>query len=275
MTAAKGWYHAEGDPPGTVRLWNGHDWVGFPQRDPNIAIGAEHVVHGPAHGQQRLKPWGALAMIGLVGPALAYLFQAYVLVKILMVMDQYEGQTLESVFSAEPDQQIIDVVTLQVIALVGIAGLSLLAAILFLPWFFVAYWNMSKWSRTRYEPWWAIVCWFVPIMNLRRPSHIMQELCESSPRPDREGEINPVAAWAWWISWLTAASGVRTLQWWAFNTTDFATVQMILIIAAGLCVLASVSAILGLRLVSQISWHQDLRFKRVAVQGTTTSLATV
>lgn len=275
MTAARGWYHAEGDPPGTVRLWNGQDWVGFPQRDPNIAIGAEKVIHGPAYGQQRLKPWGVLAMIGLVGPALAYLFQSFVLVRILMVMDQYEGQTLESVFTAEPDQQIVDVVVLQLIAFVGVAGLSLLAGILFVPWFFVAYLNLSKWTRTRYEVFWAIVAWFVPFMNLRRPSHIMQELCESSPRPDREGEINPVAAWGWWIAWLTATSGVQILQWWAFNSADFATVQMILIIASGLCLLAATSAVLGIRLVWQISWHQDLRFKRVAVQGTTTSLATV
>ncbi len=238
-------------------------------------MAAEKVLLGPARGQQRLKPWGVLAMIGLVGPALAYLFQVYVLVRILQVMGRYEGQKLEAVFTAEPDQVIVDVVVLQVIAFGAVAGLSALAGLLFIPWFFVAYLNLSKWTRTRYETWWAILAWLIPFINLRRPSHIMQELCESSPRPDREGEINPVAAWAWWIAWLTASTGVQILQWWAFNSADFATVQMILIIACGLCVLASISAILGLRLVWQISWHQDLRFKREAVASSTASLATV
>ena len=32
--AAPGWYHAPGDPDGTVRYWNGTDWIGFPTRDP-------------------------------------------------------------------------------------------------------------------------------------------------------------------------------------------------------------------------------------------------
>lgn len=30
MTAS-GWYHAEGDPPGTTRYWDGERWVGDPQ----------------------------------------------------------------------------------------------------------------------------------------------------------------------------------------------------------------------------------------------------
>jgi hypothetical protein len=34
--AAPGWYHAPGDPDGTVRYWNGTDWIGFPTRDPAI-----------------------------------------------------------------------------------------------------------------------------------------------------------------------------------------------------------------------------------------------
>jgi len=33
-----GWYPAEGDPPGTVRRWNGTEWIGFPVRDPSIPM---------------------------------------------------------------------------------------------------------------------------------------------------------------------------------------------------------------------------------------------
>jgi len=30
LTVEPGWYYAEGDPPGTVRRWNGQEWIGFP-----------------------------------------------------------------------------------------------------------------------------------------------------------------------------------------------------------------------------------------------------
>lgn len=33
-TAEAGWYHVQGDPPGTVRRWNGTHWIGFPIPDP-------------------------------------------------------------------------------------------------------------------------------------------------------------------------------------------------------------------------------------------------
>jgi uncharacterized RDD family membrane protein YckC len=29
-----GWYHAEGDPPGSVRYWDGSRWLGLPQSGP-------------------------------------------------------------------------------------------------------------------------------------------------------------------------------------------------------------------------------------------------
>ena len=33
-SAAAGWFHAEGDPPGTQRYWDGHAWIGEPQPVP-------------------------------------------------------------------------------------------------------------------------------------------------------------------------------------------------------------------------------------------------
>lgn len=34
MTAQKGWYYYEGDPVGTVRLWDGYQWIGSPTTPP-------------------------------------------------------------------------------------------------------------------------------------------------------------------------------------------------------------------------------------------------
>ena len=33
-SAGAGWFHAQGDPPGTQRYWNGQEWVGEPQPVP-------------------------------------------------------------------------------------------------------------------------------------------------------------------------------------------------------------------------------------------------
>jgi uncharacterized RDD family membrane protein YckC len=43
-SAVPGWYHADGDPPGTIRYWNGTEWVGPPQQAGPQPI----VVHGRA-----------------------------------------------------------------------------------------------------------------------------------------------------------------------------------------------------------------------------------
>lgn len=50
-----GWYHAEGDPPGTQRYWDGHAWQGGPQPVPS----------GPAPGA-----WGQAPYAGI--PAAQY-----------------------------------------------------------------------------------------------------------------------------------------------------------------------------------------------------------
>ncbi len=39
---APGWYPAEGDPPGTVRFWNGVEWVG----EPRLTNAERPLVHG-------------------------------------------------------------------------------------------------------------------------------------------------------------------------------------------------------------------------------------
>ncbi len=42
-----GWYHAEGDPAGTQRYWDGSQWVGGPQAAQDTVVG-----QAPGYGQQ-------------------------------------------------------------------------------------------------------------------------------------------------------------------------------------------------------------------------------
>lgn len=58
-----GWYPAEGDPPGTVRWWDGGKWVGGPQQQ-GAQQQAGYVAPGVgtlANGRQLADPWLRIA----------------------------------------------------------------------------------------------------------------------------------------------------------------------------------------------------------------------
>ncbi len=58
-----GWYPAQGDPPGTVRWWDGTQWVGGPQQQ-GAQQQAGYVVPGAsmlANGRELADPWMRIA----------------------------------------------------------------------------------------------------------------------------------------------------------------------------------------------------------------------
>ena len=64
MAAEPGWYHAEGDPPGTQRFWNGGQWVGDPiaSQPPTGAATADTGWHDPpASGGELASPGRRIA----------------------------------------------------------------------------------------------------------------------------------------------------------------------------------------------------------------------
>ncbi len=44
--AQPGWYAAQGDPPGTVRWWDGAQWIGQPQVQPTVGASAPQMAGG-------------------------------------------------------------------------------------------------------------------------------------------------------------------------------------------------------------------------------------
>jgi len=69
MTTPAGWYHGEGDPPGTQRYWNGSEWVGEP---------VLQVPPGPPPGGQAgtMPPPAPYGVAAAPGFSLARLFSA-------------------------------------------------------------------------------------------------------------------------------------------------------------------------------------------------------
>lgn len=51
-----GWYHAEGDPPGTTRYWDGSAWQGGPQEAPAMATGGAQMSGMGGTGQTLASP---------------------------------------------------------------------------------------------------------------------------------------------------------------------------------------------------------------------------
>lgn len=78
MTSAQqpGWYHADGDPPGTHRYWDGSSWIGEPQSigapsGPGAATGLPPHVPGTL-----ASPWQRIGARLLDGVVLLLLFSA-------------------------------------------------------------------------------------------------------------------------------------------------------------------------------------------------------
>jgi len=93
-----------------------------------------------------------------------------------------------------------------------IAGLYTIAyivsAVTFIQWFRRAYYNLhTKVTNLEYTEGWAAGSWFVPILNLFRPYHIMKELYYNTHRLlKREGEsyasANLTFVNLWWALWV-------------------------------------------------------------------------
>ena len=197
----KGCYYAEGDPPGTVRLWNGTQWVGFPQRDPNF------VPTGPATkpftmyaGQVRLKPFALAAKIALGLIACSYALNAAWAFAFLATSD---GESrADALFSAALEDGGTSLEAEQSITALDVLfglGAVLIVPAIFLTWFWRAYANMDLWHENEYEGFWAVLAWFVPFLNLRRPWRMVLELLEHSADHDRDGDINPIWGMVWWL----------------------------------------------------------------------------
>lgn len=86
----------------------------------------------------------------------------------------------------------------------------IIAGVLFLRWFYLAYRNLPSLgvSALYYRPIWAIVWFFVPILNLYKPYQMMSITWRASdPEPEyrgaawRSATLTPLVG-IWWVIWI-------------------------------------------------------------------------
>lgn len=98
MSNPAGHYHAEGDPPDTVRYWDGTQWVGDPQPAPSTAVPAPPAVAGDAgaavSGQREIvsKMDRFLCMLLETVLTIVTLFIGWLIWALIIVLKN-EGQT--------------------------------------------------------------------------------------------------------------------------------------------------------------------------------------
>ena len=220
MSVEQGWYHYPGDPEGTVRLWNGQDWVGFPTTPPPGYGGAPIEDYRPPtaaptpvrpfKNQVRLAPLAVLACAGLGATAL---FALRALQKVRSELSANEGvervfidddSLLRAPFSADVFRDLL---------IVAVAG-----GILFLAWVWRANANTGAVVRPRrntsrqFGIKWFFLGWgwllveaifravFTPVITR------MFNAIERSTPGGSQGVGATVIGFAWWILWVASGA---------------------------------------------------------------------
>lgn len=255
MSWEPGWYHAQGDPPNTVRRWNGEQWIGYaisrPTNDPAApsALGVKPFER--IHGHVSLSGLSVAATGGLALLIGAHGFLGYTVWQHSRHETRLALNPLELAPTPIPT-------AFTVVAVVG-----LLAGLLFIAWFATAYRNLSRWHHTKRSAGWAPFVFFVPFVQYRWPWDMMMELIESSARKEEQGDISPLAVMGWWGSWTGHQScflaSIGLSQWTERGASSYT-----------LAMLGSAIAIVGLCfaifLVNKISKEQDRRRRPSAAQ---------
>jgi hypothetical protein len=255
MQVERGWYHAQGDPAGTVRLWNGESWVGFPVPDPKLAAEDKPRVRPfvPVPGQVRLAPLAAAAQLAVVALMAVTLFRMYVAYRVR----SYRVAALEgNLFNIDVTQSELTRLTFMqaILWLVAIVLVFVIGGL----WMWRAWANLKLWHKPLHRG---------RAISKYSPLNIMLELQTHSPPKHRAGALNPVWAWGWWALFAGVGAVERAVERRSFSTEQMdETATTLLAARLGLMGLTMVSFVLGIILIRQITQEQDLRMTPTRAQ---------
>jgi len=265
MSVEPGWYYAEGDPVGTVRRWNGTEWIGFPVAPPNEdgTAAAQPATttprFQPVSGLVSLKGLAIAVQLTLIAVAISTIFVGVSLVQLA----PYAGEAAAD--GVELSDRVPDGLAGRFATGTIVSGLlTLLCGLIFVVWFFLAYRNISLWHRTRRSLPWAVLAWIVPFVNLVRPMTMMLEIVEQSAPPNRNENPSPTPVAAWWILWVFAQFGLIFL---AAGGNDLESIASGALLAQGIGALLSVVAAgFAVYIVQGVTDAQEARGRPTAAQ---------
>jgi len=251
MSIEAGWYHAQGDPKGTVRRWNGTAWIGFPIQDPTLQAHQQHVDRFvPTPGQVPLKPFAIAAQLALIAVIGVYAMRLWVTFKERSYQVAVNDDTLLGIDTTR--DQLDSLRLTQTFLWVGAVFLLFIFGSV---WFWRAMRNMRLWHKRLDRK--TKLYHFTPLF-------MMLELQTYSPRRSEQGVMNPVLAWGWWALFAGAGAVERAIERSSYGSTD--TAVSLLALRMALVVFTLVSFVLAIMLVEQITKHQDRRMTPSAAQ---------
>jgi len=160
----------------------------------------------------------------------------------------------------------------------GVVRLALFA--LFLLWFQRAYRNLpslgaAELSSSSME---AVLCFFIPFLNLVRPYQLAQEIWRGSDLSELDPEQKVVfssalVGWWWVFVWISIL--LRLAAWYtnrytgsAGNTLVAGEALVAVWFSMGAVLMQMIAALLGLHVVKTITTNQDEKWRRLATQDT-------
>jgi Domain of unknown function (DUF4328) len=162
----------------------------------------------------------------------------------------------------------------------GVALLTLIAlvvaVVMFIRWFRRAYSNLPALGATnlRFQTWWTIGAWFIPIVNLFRPKQIANDIWRGSDperRPDEaprwEGAVVPDLFQWWWAfylfsAWLENASFRVELA-----ANDLDGYRNAAAVTMAVNAFEAVAGVLAVLVVDRATRRQEARASRLAEPG--------
>jgi hypothetical protein len=161
----------------------------------------------PPEQERILGPWVSLdGRLKAVVIAFSALIFAILLATVSTIMEMglmgrvVDGESVSNADLTANDDR-------EALALALYMSVLLACAIVFIVWFHGAYKNVDALPDgvRRYETWWAIGGWFIPIMWFFRPKQIANDLWNSGAKSE-DDRYPPFLLLAWWVLFLASTT---------------------------------------------------------------------
>lgn len=145
------------------------------------------------------------------------------------------------------------------------------SALFFLIWIYRAYSNLKPLGakNLKYSKWWAIGCFFIPVVNFFRPYQVVNELWKASnPRIENYDSISspsraPLLIKFWWAFWLVynlIALMATRISSEAETVDDLIEMSWVNLVSD---LLSATAALLATLVISRIDRRQDEKYRKL------------